>query len=1028
MRLIFPAIICCAILLVWTPATFAQGVKEVENLNNQVMQLHQQGKYAEALELAKRALKLSEDTLGPEDPETATCLNDLAGMYQSMGDYTNAEPLFARGLEIREKVLGPEHQFTARTLMNLASVYVQTGRYAKAEPLLLRALAINQKVLGPETMATATSLAHLGVLYQDMGDYAKAESYDEQALAIDQKVLGPEHSNTAGALNNLAAIHISTGEYSKAEPLFQQVLAIYEKVLGLNHPYTGRALQALGTLYFQMGDYAKSESFYQRALSVQEINPGPESPDTAITLGGLGVVYMQMGVYDKALALFLRALAVQEKVYGPENPTLAITLGKLGSLYCKTGNFAQAESVDQRILKLDEKTLGPNHPNTAAAMLNLGALYLQMGDLAQAKSFDQQALAIQEKSLGPENPDLMTGYNNLASVYFKQCEYTNAEPLFLHVLKIEDKNLAPDDPKRAESLGNLATLYFDLKRTNESLIFADKAEQSRLGMLDNILSFTSEQERLNFEAQNDPYVLFASLNDAPRVALTVLRHKGVVLDSLLEDRIVAEASQNPEDRALIEKLGPAKQRLTQLLMTIPKVLSPEALKARAEMRDHLLRQVEQLEGTLAQKVAGFGHARRALTVTVEDVEKAIPPQTALVEFIRYFHYLGQQQWETRYGAVVLVANCEPKWVGLGSATAIEKDVLLCQQSVRDEKRTSEIFLSAALHNLNDHVWEPIQTVLPTDVKNIVVSPDGSLNFVSFATLLTPDNQFLCEKYSLRYVASGRDLLHEPAKSANQDMIIFAAPDYVTGSDATSAPGEVDLKPLPYFAKNAADLAAEVKSWNWPVQIYSGAEATETRLQTIHSPHILHFATHGFFLPETIRGPASFSFLGFTIDLKGSQQPVTLRNPMYRSGIALAGAQVTLDAWKRGETPPTDKDGILTAEEVGGLDLRDTWLVVLSACDTGIGQSRSGEGVMGLRRGFEQAGAQNLLMTLWPVFDVPSGKLLLDFYAAVHENNNPSAALAKVQRDWLVKLRKKDGLLPAVVMAGAFILNSQGPIQ
>lgn len=223
------------------------------------------------------------------------------------------------------------------------------------------------------------------------------------------------------------------------------------------------------------------------------------------------------------------------------------------------------------------------------------------------------------------------------------------------------------------------------------------------------------------------------------------------------------------------------------------------------------------------------------------------------------------------------------------------------------------------------------------------------------------------------------------------------------------------------------MEAEVTPWNWPIRVYSGAEATETQLRAIHSPRILHFSTHGFFLPETMRGPSRSSFLGSMMDSKGSQQQVILKNPMYRSGVALAGAQVTLDAWKRGETPPTDSDGILTAEEVGDLDLHGTWLVVLSACDTGIGEPRTGEGVMGLRRGFVQAGAQNLLMTLWPVFDVPSGELMLDFYSALHQNHNPSEALAKVQRDWLVKLRSKYGLLPAVVMAGAFIVNSQGPI-
>jgi tetratricopeptide (TPR) repeat protein len=1028
MRLNFFSIVSCAILLAWMSDASGQDVNEVEALNNQVLQLHQQGQYAQALALAIKALKLSEDTLGPEHPETATCLNDLGGMYQSLGDYTNAETMFERGLEIREKVLGPEHQFTARNLMNLGSLYVQMGKYTNAEPLLLRALAINKKILGPETMATATSLANLGVLYQDMGDYVEAETYDEQALVINQKVLGPEHRNTAMALNNLATIYIYMGEYAKAEPLLQQVLAILEKVLGPEHPNIGGTLSALGTLYYQMGDYAKSESFYQRALSVQEKNPGPEHPDTAITLGGLGMLYMDMGDYDKAVTLCLRALKIQEKVFGPEHPALAKTLGKLAELYEKTGNFAQADLMDQRALRIDEKSLGPEHPETAAAMLNLGALYERMGDLPKAESFDKRALAIQEKVLGPEHPDLAAGLNNLASVYTEMGEYSNAEPLVLHALDIDDRVLAPDNPKRAMHLANLATTYFDLQKTNESLEFADKAEQSSLGMLNNILSFTSEQERLNYEVQNDPYILFASLNDAPRVALAILRHKGVVLDSLLEDRIVAEASQNPEDRALIEQLGPAKQQLTQLLMTVPKDLSAETLTTRAKTRDKLSRQVEQLEGALAQKVAGFGHARRALTVTVEEVQKAIPPQTALVEFIRYHHYLGRHQWEDRYGAVILASNGEPKWVCLGAAAAIEKEVLICQQSVRDKERKDEALLSSALHNLYRRVWEPLATDLPVDGKTIVISPDASLNFVSFATLLTPDDKFLAEKYSIRYVASGRDLLREPVKSSSQDMVVFAAPDYFAGGETNSLQTGVQLVPLPYFAKNAAELETEVKQWNWPIQIYSGAEASETQLRSIHSPRILHFSTHGFFLPETMGGPARFSFLGFMTDSKGLQQQVTLKNPMYRSGIALAGAQVTLDAWKRGETPPTDGDGILTAEEVGNLDLHGTWLVVLSACDTGIGEPRSGEGVMGLRRGFIQAGAQNLLMTLWPVFDVPSGELMLDFYSALHQNNNPSEALAKVQRDWLVKLRSKYGLLPAVVMAGAFIVNSQGPIQ
>src|SRR6185436_16360834 len=148
-------------------------------------------------------------------------------------------------------------------------------------------------------------------------------------------------------------------------------------------------------------------------------------------------------------------------------------------------------------------------------------------------------------------------------------------------------------------------------------------------------------------------------------------------------------------------------------------------------------------------------------------------------------------------------------------------------------------------------------------------------------------------------------------------------------------------------------------------------------------------------------------------------------PMYRSGLALTGAQQTLGEWSRGEIPPTENDGIVTAEEVGGLKLDGTWLVVLSACDTGSGEARAGEGVLGLRRGFIQAGAQNLLMTLWPISDQTTVQIMLDFYDAADKSKNAPQALAEVQRNWLVKLRKERGLLDAVRLAGPFIMSSQG---
>jgi hypothetical protein len=153
--------------------------------------------------------------------------------------------------------------------------------------------------------------------------------------------------------------------------------------------------------------------------------------------------------------------------------------------------------------------------------------------------------------------------------------------------------------------------------------------------------------------------------------------------------------------------------------------------------------------------------------------------------------------------------------------------------------------------------------------------------------------------------------------------------------------------------------------------------------------------------------------------------VILKNPMHRSGLALAGAQRTLDAWAKGEVPPSDSDGIVTAEEVGGLKLNGTWLVVLSACDTATGEAKAGEGILGLRRGFIQAGAQNLLMTLWPISDVTTVQIMRDFYDRAFATGNVPQSLMDVQREWLVRLRKENGLLYAVNRAGPFIMSSQG---
>ena len=322
---------------------------------------------------------------------------------------------------------------------------------------------------------------------------------------------------------------------------------------------------------------------------------------------------------------------------------------------------------------------------------------------------------------------------------------------------------------------------------------------------------------------------------------------------------------------------------------------------------------------------------------------------------------------------------------------------------------------------------------------MIISPDAQLNFISFATLLTSKDRFLAEDYSIQYVSSGRDLLRDTKLAPNSQLIAFGNPEFnlnAVAAEKGKLPSaqqiafrgktredleELGLDALPGTKAECAVLAERAKQWKWPSTQFLAADATEAELRKLRSPHILHLATHGFVLDAQKEDHAEPG-LASSFEVRKLRY---FENPMHRAGLALAGAQTTLDAWRKGETPPTENDGIVTAEEVSTLNLEGTWLVTLSACNTGGGEAKSGEGVLGLRRGFIQAGAKNLLMTLWPISDETTVDIMAQFYDAAHKTGNAPQALAEVQRDWLVKLRKTDGLVKAVNLAGPFILNSQG---
>jgi tetratricopeptide (TPR) repeat protein len=383
----------CASLILQHSFSFSEAARLL-NQAGSYLQGHAQ--YEQAEPLLKRALAICEQVLGPEHPDTATSLNNLAELYWEQGQYEQAEPLLKRALAIREQVLGPEHPDTATSLNNLGLLYRDKGQYEQAEPLLKRALAIREQVLGPEHPNTASTLNYLARLYRLQGKYTQAEPLLERALAIREQVLGPEHPDTATSLNNLARLYQDQGQYKQAEPLLKRALAIREQVLGEQNPYTATILNNLALVYQDQRQYEQAEPLLKRALAIREQVLGPEHPYTANSLNNLAELYLKQVQAEQAELLLKRALAIQENVLKPEHLDIATSLSNLAWLYRIQGKYTQAEPLLKRALAIREQVLGPEHPKTATLLEK----YL---DLLQIMKREEEAIKLQARVQDMQN-------------------------------------------------------------------------------------------------------------------------------------------------------------------------------------------------------------------------------------------------------------------------------------------------------------------------------------------------------------------------------------------------------------------------------------------------------------------------------------------------------------------------------------------------------------------------------------------------------------------------------------------------
>ncbi len=1020
------------------------------NMNNLASLYQSQGRYGQAEPLYIEALDISMEVLGPKHPNTLLSMNNLAILYRSQGRYDQAEPLSIEALALSQEVLGAKHPTTLVNMNNLASLYQSQGRYDQAEPLSIEALALSQEILGVKHPSTLTNMTNLAHLYQSQGRYDQAELLSIEALALRKEVLGGKHPDTLGSVNGLAAIYQSQGRYDQAEPLYIEALALRKEVLGAKHPSTlnsmnnlSRALQSQGRydqaellliealalrkealggkhpgtldsmnslaiLYKFRGRFDQAEPLYIEALALRKEVLGAKHPGTLDSMNGLAILYQSQGRYDQAEPLSIEALALSQEVLGAKHPSTLKSMNNLAALYQSQGRYDQAELLLIESLALSREVLGAKHPSTLNRVNDLAALYQSQGRYDQAEPLFIETLDISIEVLGTKHPGTLTSMYNLASLYQSQGGYNQAEPLSIEALELRKKVLGAKHPDTLDSMSNLAALYYSQGRYGQVEVLSDEALAATQAFLTQVLWGAGEKTRGSYILQQkgatDFYLSLFSRRatdaNARRALALSLNRKALLLQIASQIRAVSRSSDNPTLKELANALKDNRKKLSALVL--------------AGNSDWV--ELQSLEERINQQQAELGHhvqqlQRSSLSVTPEQVVQVLDDQSVFIDFLVYplyedNHFQAEQ-------LMALVVSNDPdhpvRILSLGELAPIRQAIEQYRTILRTPNRLRERD-KAVGRQLYQSLWSPLVPYLK-EKQQVYLAPDGILNLLPFTSLIDEAGRYIVSQYKVIMVSSGRDLVLPALEAEVTAPMILAAPlfdaaqaeDYAAGTNrgqATTTARSLEalhFSPLAGTLKEGDDLAAQLAQSHQTANYYKLAEATESVVKEVQSPRILHLATHGFFLEDVISKTSGRGLQqpdsAVATDESPSPPPVT-GNPLLRAGMALADANVAINS------SDDNVAGILTAEEVLDLQLAGTELVVLSACETGVGEIRVGEGVYGLRRAFQEAGAQSVLSTLWSISDDGTQHFMKRFYQRFIDGSPPQQALRDTQLEFI----------------------------
>lgn len=791
------------------------------------------------------------------------------------------------------------------------------------------------------------------------------------------------------------------GKYEAAFKAAEKLVAQREAKFGKEHVRTASAISDFGAMYLAKGDLVNAEPLLKRAVEILE--KAKDDALLTVALSNLASVYMKKGDMKRAETTLDRAIAIEQKAGPKRENELASLFAKMATLFMKTGRLMDAERLLQTATSIHEKNKVER--SLFIDLTNLGNLYRGIGRYDKAADAYNRVLPIAEHLYGNKHPDVGKLYHSIGIFCTGSSQYAKAEESFARAEKLLLDGLGPKHPDVAAMYSDWAVMLTRTGQVDRALELRDKAQTIEEEWLANALMSGTDEDKLIYasrlEHSIDRVVSFqmgmglASPKVTRFVLRTILRNKAQALEATAASTRALRERMTPENRKRFDDLVRIRGELASRYTRGPR--SGQSVREFQAEVDQLKSQAETIDAEISKESAAYRGATK--NVTVESVAEHIPEDAALVEFVEYQPYnvhfysaASERQTTPRFMAYVLRHNGDVLRIQLPvDAYVINDKVAKIRKGLQDPN-DKKVYRELSL--LHDILFIRFLSEMP-DAKHLLISPDGDLSLVPFGALLRQDGHFLAEKFNVTYLSSGRDVLRFGEKDRPRSLsTLVANPDY-------NAPGEGDAAPLPDGPRGSMPILARamfpplpgtaqeadaIRRFLPDPNVKLQQIATETALKQIAGPKILHVATHGFFLDES--GKAAKGTRGIELDVPTSALPtaqttksddsgerVRIVNPMFLSGLALAGANV-----RKGQFD----DGILTAYEASALDLSGTELVVLSACETGVGSRVSREGVQGLRRALVLAGAETQVMSLWQVDDEATRDLMTMFYKNLFE--------------------------------------------